>query len=250
MNLVPNWRRVVAISLSFWMQVAGLLVLIWPELKFAWTGQDSDPVLFWWLGVLLLVAGILGRLYEQGASKWREWVRIGGVAVVIFLLAMLLATTVRAAPPSEEQTLAVAIPFIAKEEGEVLEAYLDVVGVPTIGSGSTRGVKLGMKITQAESRALLRREVIEYRAGLHRYFRQYTINYYLTPSRDAAYTSTAFNAGIVAIGKSTATKRLNAGDIAGGCDALTWWNKAGNRVMRALVNRREREKALCMKGLT
>ncbi|MEV4609787.1 glycoside hydrolase family protein [Neorhizobium sp. LMR1-1-1.1] len=250
MNLVPNWRRVVAISLSFWMQVAGLLVLIWPELKFAWTGQDSDPVLFWWLGVLLLVAGILGRLYEQGTSKWREWVRIGGVAVVIFLLAMLLATTVRAAPPSEEQTLAVAVPFIAQEEGERLVAYLDIVGVPTICSGSTRGVKLGMRKTQEECRALLRLEVAEYRAGLHRFFRQYTINYYLTPWRDAGYTSVAFNAGIAAIGNSTATKRLNAGDIAGGCDALTWWNKAGQRVIRGLTLRRNREKALCMKGLT
>lgn len=250
MNLVSNWRRVVAISLSFWMQVAGLLVLIWPELKFAWTGQDSDPVLFWWLGVLLLVAGILGRLYEQSTSKWREWARIGGVAVVIFLLAMLLATTVRAAPPTEDQTLAVAIPFIAQEEGEVLVAYLDAVGVPTIGSGSTRGVKLGMKITREESRALLRREVIEYREGLHRYFRPITINDRLTPSRDAAYTSLAFNAGIVAIGNSTATKRLNAGDIIGGCDALTWWNKAGQRVLRGLTLRRQREKALCMRGLT
>ena len=247
--LVTNWRRVVALSLSFWMQVAGLVVLIWPELKYGWTEQDSDPVFFWWLGVLLLVAGIAGRLYEQGVSKLREWARITGVLVILFLLALLLATTVRAAPPSEAATLEVAVPFIAQEEGERLEAYLDIVGVPTIGSGSTRGVKLGMKITREESRALLRREVIEYREGLHRYFTAATINSRLTPRRDAAYTSTAFNCGIAAIGKSTATKRLNAGNIAGGCEALTWWNKAGQRVIRGLASRRERERALCMMGL-
>jgi hypothetical protein len=51
MNLVINWRRVVAISLSFWTQIA-LVVLLYPELKYAWTGEDSDPALFWWLGIL------------------------------------------------------------------------------------------------------------------------------------------------------------------------------------------------------
>jgi GH24 family phage-related lysozyme (muramidase) len=57
------------------------------------------------------------------------------------------------------------------------------------------------------------------------------------------------NVGIAGAGKSTATRRLNAGDIAGGCQALTWWNKAGGRVVRGLVNRRAEEFALCMDGL-
>ena len=247
--IVNNWRRVVALSLSFWMQVAGLVVLILPEVRFYWTGEDSDPVLSWWLGVLLLLAGIGGRLYEQGMSKWREWLRIAAVGVVIFLLAFLLAGTVRAGAPSEEATLNVAVPFIAQEEGERLEAYLDIVGVPTICSGSTRGVKLGMKMTRPQCRALLRSEVAEYRTKLHRYFVPATINYRLTPERDTAYTSLAFNCGIGAIGKSSATRRLNGGDIAGGCEALTWWNKAGGRVIRGLVSRRTRERALCLQGL-
>jgi GH24 family phage-related lysozyme (muramidase) len=248
--LVTNWRRVVALSLSFWMQVAGLVVLIFPELRFAITGVDTDPVFVWWLGVLLLFAGIGGRLYEQGHSKWVEWVRIVGVLVVLGLLSLLLATTVRAAQPSEEETLAIAVPFIAQEEGEKLVAYLDIVGVPTICSGSTRGVKLGMQMTRAECRALLRSEVAEYRAGLHRYFTSSTINFRLTPKRDTAYTSIAFNCGIAAIGNSTAVKRLNNGDIKGGCQALTWWGKAGGRLIRALVNRREREQRLCLEGLS
>lgn len=247
--LVSNWRRVTALSLSFWMQIFGVVAMIWPELKFMFTGQDSDPVFYWWLGIVLLVAGIAGRLYEQGVSKVREWLRIGAVVVISILLALLLSSTVRAAEPTENEVLAVAVPFIAQEEGERLTAYLDIVGVPTIGSGSTRGVKLGMTITREESRALLRSEVIEYRAGLHRYFTRATVASRLTPHRDAAYTSTAFNCGIAAIGKSTATKRLNAGDISGGCQALTWWNKAGGRVIRGLAARRERERALCMKGL-
>lgn len=247
--LVSNWRRVVALSLSFWMQIAGLVALIWPEVKFVWTGEDSDPAFYWWLGVLLLVAGIGGRLYEQGVSKFREWLRIAAVVAIIFLLALLLATTVRAAAPTEDETLAIAIPFIAQEEGERLTAYLDVVGVPTICSGSTRGVKLGMTMTREQCHSLLRSEIAEYRGGLHGYFTPATISARLTPHRDAAYTSTAFNCGIAAIGRSTATKRLNAGNVVGGCQALTWWNKAGGRVIRGLASRRERERALCMKGL-
>ncbi|MBP1849703.1 lysozyme [Rhizobium halophytocola] len=249
MMIVDNWRRVVALSISFWMQVAGLVVLIWPEAKFVLTGVDSDPVFFWWVGVLLLVVGITGRLYEQKLSKWREWLRICAIVALVFVLAWLFTSAAHAAPPTEAETLDIAVPFIAQEEGEVLVAYLDIVGVPTICSGSTRGVKLGMKKTRAECRALLRSEVAEFRNKLHGYFTPATLNYRLTPSRDTAYTSTAFNCGIEAIGKSTATKRLNAGDIAGGCEALSWWNKAGGRVIRGLAARRERERALCLKGL-
>lgn len=247
--VIPEWRRVIAISLSFWMQIFGVVAMVWPELKFMFTGQDSDPVFYWWLGIVLLVAGIAGRLYEQGVSKVREWLRIGAVMVISLLLALLLSSTVRAAEPPENEVLAIAVPFIAQEEGMRRAAYLDIVGVPTICFGSTRGVKLGMIKTEAECLLLLRSEVSEYRNGLHSYFTRATVAGRLTPHRDAAYTSTAFNCGIAAIGKSTATKRLNAGDISGGCQALTWWNKAGGRVIRGLAARRERERALCMVGL-
>ena len=50
-------------------------------------------------------------------------------------------------------------------------------------------------------------------------------------------------------GDSTATRRLNAGNIIGGCTALTWWNKAGQRVVRGLALRRGEERDLCMMGV-
>ncbi len=254
MKLVSDWRRVTLISLSWWMQAAGLLVLIAPEVRFAWTGRDYDPILSWWLGVLLLLAGLGGRILRQSGSRWREWARLAGVVLVVFALALLLAGKVRAAeqstvPVSEAATLEVAVPFIAREEGMRLTAYRDIVGVPTICFGSTRGVRMGMRKTERECLELLRAEVREYRERLHRYFSQATVTHRLTAPRDAAYTSTAFNCGVGAIGRSTAVRRLNAGDIAGGCQALTWWNKAGGRVVRGLVARRTRERALCLQGL-
>lgn len=78
-------------------------------------------------------------------------------------------------------------------------------------------------------------EVAEYRAGLHPDFTNETIRDRLPAPRDAAFTSLAFNIGMAGAGKSTATRRLNADDIPGACDALTWFNKAGGRVVRGLV---------------
>lgn len=253
MKLVPDWQRVLALSLSFWMQIAGLAVLIIPEIRYVTTGQDSDPVFLWWLGILLLLGGIIGRIFRQGQHTGLEWLRIAAVAAVITLLAVLGASTARAAisgeQVAEEQTLAIAVPFIAGFEGKRNAAYQDIVGIWTICYGSTRGVRPGMVLSDDECTDLLRREIAEYRAGLHRYFTAATIRSRLTPERDTAYTSLAFNAGIRSIGKSTATRRLNAGDIAGGCTALTWWNKAGGRVIRGLARRREAERELCLAGL-
>ncbi|WP_181166221.1 lysozyme [Mesorhizobium sp. B2-6-3] len=233
------------------MQAAGLGVLILPELRYRLTGQDADPYFCWWLGVLFLLAGIIGRVWQQGLSPWKEWLRVIAVAVIIIALAVILATPSRAAPlagipATEAETLQIAVPFIAKEEGKRNKAYLDAVNVPTICYGSTRGVRLGMVLSDQECLALLWKEVAEHRNGLHRYFTPATIIVRLPPTRDAAYTSTAFNVGVGGIGKSTATRRLNAGDIAGGCQALTWFDKAGHRVLRGLFERRKREKALCM----
>lgn len=254
MRLIDDWRRVLLLSLSFWMQVAGLAVLILPELRYSLTGQDYDPYLAWWLGVLLLLAGIIGRVWQQGLSPWKEWVRIIAVGAIILVLALIFAwpssaSPLAGSPATEAQTLEIAVPFIAKEEGMRNWAYLDAVGVPTICIGSTLGVKLGMYKTDAECLALFKIEVSEHRNWLHRYFTSVTIAVRLPPTRDAAYTSLAFNVGFAGAGKSTATRRLNAGDIAGGCQALTWFDKAGNRVLRGLFERRKREKALCLKGL-
>lgn len=254
MRLVPDWRRVALLSLSFWMQVAGLAVMVLPELWYGITGQDYDPNVAWWLGVGLLVAGLGGRLIEQPLSAWKEWLRIAAVALIVFALALLLAWPSAAAPgntapATEAETLDIAVPFIAKEEGKRNVAYRDAVGIPTICYGSTLGVHMGMVRTDQECLDLLWVEVAQHRKGLHRYFVDDAISYRLPPTRDAAYTSTAFNVGVAGIGKSTATRRLNAGDIAGGCQALTWFDRAGKRVLRGLFERRKREKALCMIGV-
>lgn len=247
MRLIDRPGRVMLLGYSWWAQLFGLAALILPELGYALWGIETDPYVLWWVGVGLLMFGLIGRLIVQTGSGLAEGLRIVFVAALIVALSIVAA---RAAPATEAQTLEIAVPFVAEREGMRLEAYLDIVGVPTICAGSTRGVRLGQRKTLAECMALLRAEVAEYRRGLHRYFTAETIAARLPPPRDAAFTSLAYNIGIGAAGKSTATRRLNAGDVAGACEAITWWNKAGKRVVRGLVLRRSAERDLCMQGVT
>jgi lysozyme len=157
-----------------------------------------------------------------------------------------------AAPPAVERTMAVAVPLVAKWEGLKTTAYLDRIASPpvwTICYGETEGVRPGETRTVAECEEGLRRGLVRYRTGLHRHFQPETVQRRLTPERDAAFVSLAWNVGIAGAGGSTATRRLNGGDIRGACEALTWWNRAGKRVVRGLVNRRADEHRLCLQGL-
>lgn len=153
---------------------------------------------------------------------------------------------------AEAATMAIAVPIVARWEGLETKAYFDTIAQPpvwTICYGETEGVRPHEVRTEAQCRDGLRKGLSRYRAGLHRYYTPETIAKRLPPSRDAGFLSTAWNVGVHGLGKSTAVRRLNAGDIRGACEAIGWWNKAGGRVIRGLVNRRTEEQALCLKGL-
>lgn len=225
MKLVPNARQILVRAHSMWASYLGILCLLAPELLFGVFEVDTNPRIWWLLGIGLILYGILGRVKDQGIDGAKT--RSSSVAAF----------------------LAVALPLIGGWEGHRNHAYLDLVGVPTICSGHTRGVQMGDVLTDSQCAALLRGEVLDYREALHGYFTVQTRSDRLTPERDAAYVSLAYNVGVRGAGRSTATRRLNAGDIAGGCAALTWWNKAGGRVVRGLVRRRADEYRLCMMGL-
>ena len=248
MKFVPEWKRTL-FSISWCMLVVSALFIVVPEVWFGMTGRDYDAYFTTSASLGSLIAGIVGRPIKQSDSRIRETIRIIVITIIVVLAALMWSSKVFAEEPSEAETLNVAVPFIAGWEGKRNAAYQDIVGVWTICYGSTRGVLPGMVKTDEECTELLRREVAEYRHGLHRYFTDVTKTQRLTPHRDTAYVSLAFNAGIRGIGRSTATRRLNNGDIDGGCVAITWWNKAGGRVIRGLVRRRTAEYELCMKGL-
>lgn len=172
--------------------------------------------------------------------------------VLCVMFAVCFADPAPPADTTEAATMRVAVPLVAKWEGLRTTAYLDTIASPpvwTVCYGETEGVQPREVRTRAECEEGLRRGLVRYRNGLHEYFTPRTKAERLTPERDAAFVSLAYNAGIAGIGRSTATRRINAGDIEGACVAIGWWNKAGGRVIRGLVNRRAEEQQLCRKGL-
>lgn len=253
--LDKNWKSISLVSYTAWAFYALAVITAAPDLIFLLSGVDTNPAMWSALQIWIILLGILGRLVLQpreGAIKRRL---ILGLVVV----GTLIAAGQTMAQTTERATMRILVPFAIKWEGEhrcadaprLHCAYRDIVGVATLCYGETLGVRIGDRATDAQCRQKLERRLSkDFREGLHRYFTDQTKASRLPPERDAAYVSLAYNVGIRGAGRSTATRRLNAGDLAGGCTALTWWNKAGGRVVRGLVRRRADEYRLCMNGVS
>lgn len=142
---------------------------------------------------------------------------------------------------------AAAIALVGSWEGLRLTAYRDVVGVPTVCYGETRGVRLGDRHSKTECDRMLLVSLKRHEAGMRRCLKQPDA---LPAKTYVAFVSLTYNIGVGAFCRSTAARRLNHGDIRGACDAASWFNKAGGRTLRGLVNRRKAEHSLCLEGLT
>lgn len=254
-ELVPDARRVVFGSYSFWAAAIALFALVGREALYKATGYDLSPVFAILVQIGMLLFILVGRVMVQRVTGWRNALRITAVTVLIVLSALTISASLARASSypvprraTAPETMAIAVPLLFELEGMRLQAYRDIVGVPTICAGTTRGVRMGDVKTLAECEALARSELLEYREIWHGYLTDETLDFRVPPKRDAAFTTFAINVGADSAGRSTATRRLNAGNVAGACEAMTWWNRAGNRVVLGLVNRRKREKSLCLAG--
>lgn len=141
---------------------------------------------------------------------------------------------------------AVAVGLVGGFEGLRTYAYRDVVGIPTVCFGETRGVKMGDKYTVEECKAMLGDALVEFETRMTACLKD--------PSKvpDNAYVamlSASYNIGSGAFCRSSMARYLNAGNIKAACNSLLLWNKAGGRVIKGLDNRRKEERALCLKGL-
>lgn len=133
---------------------------------------------------------------------------------------------------------------IASYEGFSDRAYIPVKGdVPTIGFGSTDGVKLGDKIGVPEALERLRRDVGDAESAIGR-----CVKVPISQGEYDAFASLAFSIGSNAFCTSTLVKRLNVGDYDGACEEIRRWVYAGGQKLEGLVNRREAEYQMCMEG--
>ena len=130
-------------------------------------------------------------------------------------------------------------------EGFRADPYLDAVGVPTIGYGSTyypdgQRVRLtDPPISEPEARRLMQATLAEFEDGISA-----ALQVDVTQSQFDALVCWAFNVGVSAAQQSTLMHRLNAGDVQGAADQFLRWNRAGGQVLRGLTRRREAERAL------
>lgn len=130
-------------------------------------------------------------------------------------------------------------------EGLRLKSYRDPVGIWTIGYGTTTAAGVGidvrpnMTITEQEADTYLRRALDKFAGEILPAMKREP-----TQNQFSAMLSLAYNIGPTAFKKSTCLRRFNAGDIEGAADALTWFNKAGGKVLRGLVRRRAAEHEL------
>jgi GH24 family phage-related lysozyme (muramidase) len=142
--------------------------------------------------------------------------------------------------------IALSTPFIAKWEGLSLVAYKDIVGVPTVCYGETRGVTMSDRYTKQQCEDMLKASVAEYYNKL----KPYMTNPDIPIGVQASLLELAYNVGIGAAGRSTMMKLANQGKYEEACRELDKWVKAGGGKVKGLVNRRAESKTkLCLVGL-
>jgi lysozyme len=110
---------------------------------------------------------------------------------------------------------ATALVGIAGFESYRGTAYKDSGGVPTLGYGTTQGVKLGDKTTPERALLGLLEDANGAGAGLKRCITAPLYQYEFD-----AYVSLAYNVGIHAVCKSSIPTKLNAGDYAAACNTI------------------------------
>lgn len=141
--------------------------------------------------------------------------------------------------------------LIKKYEGCKLVAYQDIVGIWTIGYGTTAAADVGIKPAYGMTITLDRAEDL-LRQGVDKFAS--TVDALITANVNAnefgACVSLAYNIGTTAFAKSTVLRELNAGRKDKAAAAFRMWNKAGGEVIQGLVKRREAEIALFLTPIT
>ena len=136
---------------------------------------------------------------------------------------------------------AAAVVGISRFEGFREKAYLPTPDdVPTIGYGTTEGVKMGDTITKERALVRLGDDADKFAQAVKR-----CAPVPMHQNEFDAYTSLTYNIGEGAFCRSTIAKRLKAFDYAGACAGILAWDKQAGKPLKGLTNRRQAEYKLC-----
>jgi len=258
-------RKRARIGYSFAGTILTLCALLTPVVSWTVFGYQLYPNAVFFIALTMLAFSAIGRFISQPVGLLANLWRIGLMAVIMILAmahfagaetyrpsAPQLAPSHSAIAPgasvTEHQIVMRALPEIKRHEGVRLAAYRDPIGIPTICSGTIRGVRMGITISAADCDRLIMSEATEYWRGVSRSMTSETKRLRINVPRGAAWTDFTINVGIGAASSSTAMRRLNAGNVPGSCKAMTWFNKAGGMVWVGLVVRRGDNYDMCMVG--
>lgn len=131
------------------------------------------------------------------------------------------------------------IDLIKVHEGLRLNAYLCPAGVPTIGYGHTKNVKLGDKITSEQAEKFLIEDLVTSENEVNKH------NLNINQNQFDALVSFIFNVGVGNFRKSTLLKRLKANPNDRDIDVqFNKWIYGGGKILPGLVKRRKAEAEL------
>lgn len=137
---------------------------------------------------------------------------------------------------------ATALVAIVLHEGYKDNAYIPLAGdIPTIGFGTTSGVKLGDRTTPEKALQMAIRDVQSYEGAV-----KSCVKVPLSQNEYDAFISLSYNIGTGAFCKSTLVKKLNAGDYEGACKQILLWDKFNGKPLSGLTKRRQEEYKKCL----
>lgn len=138
--------------------------------------------------------------------------------------------------------ITLTLTMVAGEEGEVNDAYLDIVGIPTICYGDTEGVVLGQYASHDQCVERLQRRINKLMPKVRS-----MIGTKVNEQVASSIASFCDNVGTQGCSSSETIRSIRRGDVRTGCDQLLNWTRAKDKRL-ALYHRRMRERALCLIG--
>ena len=127
-------------------------------------------------------------------------------------------------------------------EGWCGKACIPVPGdTPTLGFGTTEGVKMGDSIDPISAINRAHRDIVKTEGVIKQ-----CVNVPLYQNEYDSYVSLSYNIGSNAFCKSTLVKKLNAMDYEGACKEILKWDKFQGKPLRGLTKRREAEYKKCI----
>ena len=133
-------------------------------------------------------------------------------------------------------TTEILLQKVMEMEGCRLEAYQDAAGVPTIGYGHTKNVRMGDRISEYWAKEMLREDIEEAEWQVKE------LNVARTEGQLDALVSFVFNLGIGRLTRSTLLKTIReGGSKAQITKEFKRWVYADGKLLPGLVKRREWE---------